>query len=280
MLGENEPPCIILKSNGSTIYAVRDLAAILDRSRQYDYVKNIYVTSYEQIHHFNQIFEVAKHIVDKKYTEGLVHVPYGMVRLKTGKMSTREGTVIYLEDLINDSIAKAENIIAERKMNIDDKKLLAKQIGIGALVFNDLKHYKIKDVVFDLDEVLRFDGETGPYVQYMFARICSILSKYNLDIKIINTDNNYEYNEEETSLLKLLDKFPEIIKNAAESYEPSILTRYIIDVASAFSSYYNNNIILSEDEKIKNVRVSIAYAVSIVIKKGMNILGIECPERM
>ena len=139
MLGKDEPPCIIVKSNGSTIYATRDLAAILDRSRTYDYVKSIYVTSYEQIHHFKQLFEVAKYIVDEKYTKELVHVPYGMVRLKTGKMSTREGTVIYLQDLINDAIKKAYNVLEEKNANLENKDKVAKQVGIGALVFNDLK---------------------------------------------------------------------------------------------------------------------------------------------
>ena len=147
MLGKDEPPCIIVKSNGSTIYATRDLAAILDRSRTYDYVKSIYVTSYEQIHHFKQLFEVAKYIVDEKYTKELVHVPYGMVRLKTGKMSTREGTVIYLQDLINDAIKKAYNVLEEKNANLENKDKVAKQVGIGALVFNDLKTNKIKDVV-------------------------------------------------------------------------------------------------------------------------------------
>ncbi len=278
-LGENEPPCIILKSNGSTIYATRDLAAILWRARNYDYVKSIYVTSYEQIHHFKQVFEVAKYIVDKKYSEGLVHVPYGMVRLKTGKMSTREGTVIYLQDLIEDAIKKARGIIDSKNVEVEDKELLAKQVGIGALVFNDLKHYKIKDVVFDLDEVLRFDGETGPYVQYTYVRICSILKKAGIKVDDIKSIN-YEYNESELELIKLLDRFEEIVRSAAENYEPSILTRYIIDVASSFSTFYNNNTVLSDDENVKNARIKLVYSVGVVIKKGLNILGIETPEKM
>lgn len=279
MLGESEPPCIILTTKGSTIYATRDLAAILWRARNYDYVKSIYVTSYEQIHHFKQVFEVAKYIVDKKYIEGLVHVPYGMVRLKTGKMSTREGTVIYLQDLIEDAIKKATLIIEDKNVDVEDRALLAKQIGIGALVFNDLKHYKIKDVVFDLDEALRFDGETGPYVQYTYVRICSILRKSGIDINALKS-SDYVYNEKELELIKLLDRFSEIIKSAAENYEPSILTRYIIDVASTFSTFYNNNTVLSDDETVKNARIKLVYAVGIVIKKGLGILGVEAPEKM
>ena len=216
---------------------------------------------------------------DEKYSSGLVHVPYGMVRLKTGKMSTREGTVIYLQDLIDDAIEKSKKIIEEKGVNVENKELLAKQIGIGALVFNDLKHNKIKDVVFDLNEVLRFDGETGPYVQYMYARICSILRKSNIDIDSIK-ENTYTYNDLEKELIKLLAKLPKIIESAAESYEPSILTRYIIDVASAFSSFYNSNSVLCDEENIRNARLKLVYATGIVIKKGLNILGIETPEKM
>lgn len=278
-LGENEPPCIILKSNGSTIYATRDLAAVLYRVRTYDFAKAIYVTSYEQIHHFKQVFEVAKHLVDEKYTKGLIHVPYGMVRLKTGKMSTREGTVIYLQDLIADAIVKAKKIIEDKGADVEDIDLLAKQIGIGALVFNDLKHNKIKDIVFDLDEVLRFDGETGPYVQYTYVRICSLLNKAAIDIDSIKKIN-YMYNEDEVKLVKLLDKFESIIYEAAESYEPSVLARYIIDVASSFSTFYNNNPILVEDKDVKEARLLLVNSTGIVIKKGLNLLGIEVPNKM
>ena len=279
MMGENNPPCIIVKSNESTTYALRDLASILWRARNYDYVKSIYVTSYEQILHFKQVFKVAEYLVDEKYTKGLVHVPYGMVRLKTGKMSTREGTVIYLQDLINDAVEKSMKILDEKGTEVENKENLAKQIGIGALVFNDLKHNKIKDVVFDLNEVLRFDGETGPYVQYMYARICSIIKKANIDVENIK-DSDYKYNDAESELVKLLAKLPKAIVDAGESYEPSILTRYIIDVASAFSTFYNSNTVLSDDESTKNARLKLVYATSIVIKKGLNILGIETPEKM
>ena len=279
-LGENEPPCLIVKSNGSTIYATRDLAAILYRSRTYDYVKNIYVTGYEQIHHFNQVFRVAKHLVDEKYSKDLVHVPYGMVRLKTGKMSSREGTLIYLQDLIEEAIKRAKKVIEEKSAEIEDIDSLARDVGVGALVFNDLKHNKIKDVVFDLDECLRFDGETGPYVQYTYARICSLISKSNLDVTSLKM-NDYEYNNIEIKLIKLLDRFKSVIKEAASEYEPAILTRYLIDVASLFSTFYNNNKVLNVDEiEVKEARLMLAYVTSIVIKKGLNILGINAPEKM
>lgn len=283
MLGENEPPCIIVKSNGSTIYATRDLAAILDRSRTYDYVKSIYVTSYEQIHHFKQLFQVAKYIVDEKYTKGLAHVPYGMVRLKTGKMSTREGTVIYLQDLLESAIKKASDILLQKNSQLENKDEVAKQVGIGAVVFNDLKTNKIKDVVFDLDEILRFDGETGPYVQYTYVRTRSILIKAGFNINDINKDNvNYDLlkSEDEIDLVKDLDKFSDVIKRAAEEYEPSILARYLIDVSSKFSRFYNNNQVIVDNEKLKEARCILVYCTGLVIKKGLSILGIETPEKM
>lgn len=283
-LGENEPPCIIVKSNGSTIYATRDLAAILDRARTYDYEKSIYVTSYEQIHHFEQVFEVAKYLVDEKYTKGLVHVPYGMVRLKSGKMSTREGTVIYLQDLITDAINKAEGIIkVKNNPEIDDEKKLAMQVGIGALIFNDLKHSKIKDVVFDLDEVIRFDGETGPYVQYMYVRIKSILEKSGIDISKIDLNKvcfGLLEKEEEVQLSKLLAKLPDVIKLAAQSYEPSILTRYVIDIATYFSKFYNECPVLIDDNDLKIARCALIYSTGIVLKKCLYILGIQTPDKM
>jgi len=278
-LGENEPPCIILKSNGSTIYATRDLAAVLYRSRTYDYARSIYVTSYEQIHHFKQVFEVSKYLVEEKYSKELIHVPYGMVRLKTGKMSSREGTVVYLQDLIEEAIAKSKKIIEEKNTEVEDIDLLAKQIGIGALIFNDLKHNKIKDIVFDLDEVLRFDGETGPYVQYTYVRICSLINKSGINVNKIKKVN-YIFNVEEVKLIKLLDKFESVIYEAAESYEPSVLVRYIIDIASSFSTFYNNNSILVEDNDIKEARLLLTNSTGIVIKKGLNLLGIETPTKM
>ena len=279
----NMPPCIIVKSNGSTIYATRDLAAILYRARTYDYTKNIYITSYEQIDHFKQVFEVAKYLVDEKYVKGLSHVPYGMVRLKTGKMSTREGNVIYLQDVIEEAITKANKIIEAKNSELEDKENIARKVGLGALVFHFLKNNKIKDVIFNLDEILSFDGETGPYVQYTYVRTQSILKKAEFD------ENNIKFNEidfsilekpQEIELIKLLDKFKEVIKKATDTYEPSVLTRYIIDVASAFSKFYNECPVICDDEKLKQTRLILTYATSVVVKKGLSILGIDCPERM
>lgn len=283
-VGENIPPCIVLKSNGSTIYATRDLAAIIYRARTYDFKKAIYITANDQILHFKQVFEVAKYLVDKKHQEGLIHVPYGMVRLKNGKMSTREGTVIYIDDLIKEAIEKSKNIIAQKQSNIDNIDVLSRQIGVGALIFNYLKSSKVKDIIFDLDDTLKFDGETGPYIQYTYVRTKSILQKAGFYINQIDfgkVDFSLLQKDEEIDLVKKLKKLPDIIRKSANEYEPSILSRYVIDVASLFSKFYNEcKVISCEDEKLKKARLSLVYAVSIVIKNSLTILGIECPDKM
>ena len=282
-VGSNMPPCIILKSNGSTIYATRDLAAILYRAREYDFEKALYVTGSEQILHFKQVFEVAKYLVDEKYQKGLIHIPYGMIRLKTGKMSTREGTIVYVDELINEAISKAKAIIKEKNANLDDIDSTAKIIGIGALTFNYLKTSKIKDIIFDLDEALRFDGETGPYVHYTYVRILSVIKKSGIDVQMYdfsNVDFNLLSNKEEVSLIKKLGEFEEILYNAAIENEPYILSRYLIDVATMYSRFYNECHVIVEDKKLMEARILLCYATGIVIKKGLKILGISCPDKM
>lgn len=281
-VGDDMPPCIILKSNGSTIYATRDLAAILYRVRTYDFTKAIYITATEQNLHFKQIFEVAKHLVDEKYQKGLVHVSYGMIRLKTGKMSTREGNVIYINELINEAIEKSKKIMLEKNPNTENIDLLAKQIGVGALTFNYLKSNKNKDIIFDLDETLRFDGETGPYVQYTYVRTKALLEKAGFDISNVeNVSYDLLQKQEEVELIKALEKFDKIVKRAADEFEPSILARYLIEVATLYSKFYNEcNVISLEDEKLKEARCVLTYATGIVLKNGLKILGIEAPDKM
>ena len=283
-VGDNMPPCIVLKSNGSTIYATRDLAAILYRARTYDFSKCIYITATEQILHFKQIFEVAKYIVDEKYQKGLMHVTYGMIRLKTGKMSTREGNVIYINDLIEEAIKKSKDIILAKNPELEDVDDVAKKIGIGALIFNYLKSGKNKDIIFDLDDTLRFDGETGPYIQYTYCRTKSILEKVGFDISNINIENvdfSKLASSQEVELVKQLQKYSDTIKKAAEEYEPSILARYLIEVATLFSRFYNEcSVANEEDEKTKEARCILVYATSLVIKNGLKILGIDCPDKM
>lgn len=282
-VGDNMPPCIVLKSNGSTIYATRDLAAILYRAKTYDFTKCIYITATEQILHFKQVFEAAKYLVDEKYQKGLVHVAYGMIRLKTGKMSTREGNVIYINDLIEEAISKAKDILVAKNPDLDNIDEVSKKIGLGALIFNYLKTTKNREIIFDLDDSLRFDGETGPYVQYTYVRTKSILEKVGFNIEEI--DNNVDYTllkeKQEIDLIKELEKFEAIIRKAANEYEPSVLARYLIDVSVAFSRFYNECSVANiSDENLKQARCVLVYATSLVIKKGLSILGIECPEKM
>lgn len=275
------PPCLIIKSNGSTTYATRDLAAILYRARTYDFDKAIYVTSYEQILHFKQIFEVAKLLgLDKKYTDGLIHVPFGMVQLATGKMSTREGNIIKLEDLLNEAISRAREIIEEKNPDLENKEEIAKKVGIGAVIFNDLYNSRIKDEIFDWDTMLNFNGETGPYLQYMYVRTNSILEK--VDHLPNGNEVNYELLNDEASinLIKAIYNFADSVKLAASKNEPYIISRYLINLAQLFSTFYNENKIIDEDEDIKQARVYLTYCTNVVLKEGAALLGIEMPERM
>lgn len=277
---KNMPPLMVTKSNGSTTYATRDLAAILYRARTYDFDKCIYVVAYEQNLHFKQVFEVAKFLdLDEKYTNGLIHVPYGMVRLKTGKMSTREGTLIKLEDILKEAVTRAKAIIEEKNPNIEGKEDIAKKVGIGAVIFNDLSNNIIKDEVFDWDIMLNFQGETGPYIQYMYVRTKSILEKenYNMNKELVDIS---ELEEHGIELIKQIYSFNDIVKQAVDKNEPSIISRYLIDVAKLYSSFYNDNKIIVEEEKIKNTRLCLTYMVGNVLKIGTGLLGMEMPDRM
>lgn len=277
---KNMPPLMVTKSNGSTTYATRDLAAILYRARTYDFDKCIYVVAYEQNLHFKQVFEVAKFLdLDEKYTNGLIHVPYGMVRLKTGKMSTREGTLIKLEDILKEAVTRAKVIIEEKNPNIEGKDDIAKKVGIGAVIFNDLSNNIIKDEVFDWDIMLNFQGETGPYIQYMYVRTKSILEKENYTMNKDLVDIS-ELEEHGIELIKQIYSFNNIVKQAVDKNEPSIISRYLIDVAKLYSSFYNDNKIIVEDEKMKNTRLCLTYMVGNVLKIGTGLLGMEMPDRM
>ena len=274
-------PIIIEKSNGSTTYATRDLAAILYRARTYDFDKALYVTSYEQNLHFKQVFETAKLLgLDEKYTNSLEHVAFGMVLLKTGKMSTREGNVIKLEELLNEAISRAKAIIEEKNPNLENKEEIAKKVGIGAVIFNDLSNSRIKDEIFDWDTILNFQGETGPYIQYIYVRTKSIIDTIERlpDIKEININ---ELKDEETvKIMKLLYQFENTLENVIAKNEPSILSRYLINLAQAYSSYYNSNKILVEDIEKKNARIYLTYMIGNVLQIGANLLGIQMPEKM
>jgi arginyl-tRNA synthetase len=272
---------MILKTNGSTTYATRDLAAILYRARTYDYTKCLYLTGYEQILHFKQTFEAAKHIVEDKYANGLIHVPFGMVLGPGGKkLSTRKGASTTIKDVIDEAVEKARQVLEAKGKTGEEAERIASAVGIGAVIFNDLKNNRIKDEIFDLDEMLKFEGETGPYVQYTYVRTNSIMKKAGVELNLNDIDLSVLTAKEEIELVKLLANRKNIIKEAVRDNEPSILTRYIIDVASSFSKYYNECQIIVDDEKLKLARLALVKATGYVLKNGLNMLGINAPEKM
>lgn len=274
-------PCIIEKSNGSSTYATRDLAAIMYRARTYDFDKALYVTSYEQILHFKQVFEVAKLLgLDEKYTNGLEHVSFGMVLLPTGKMSTREGTSVKLSELLNEAVSRAKAIIEQKNPELENKDEVAKKVGVGAIIFNDLANSRVKDEIFDWDTILNFQGETGPYIQYTCVRTKSVIEKAGGVPDIADVDSNLLQDDYSIKLLKLIYEFEDVLIQVTDKNEPSILSRYLIDVAKAYSNFYNENKIISDDKALQNARVYLTYAVGKILETGAGLLGIEMPDKM
>ena len=273
----NMPPCLITKKDGSSLYATRDISAALYRKKTYDFSKCIYVTGLEQKLHFAQWFKVIE-LMGYDWSENLVHVPYGLVSLKGGKLSTRHGNVIYAEDILKESVQKIASIIEEKNPDLPDKETVSKQVGIGAILFNDLYNQRIKDVVFDWDKILNFDGETGPYVQYTYARAASVLRK----IGEINNSMDYSALADEASmeLLKEIEKYPSVIKDASEKFEPSVIARYSVDLAQSFNKFYHDCQINVEDSNIKNTRANIVAITKAILKDALGLLGISCPEQM
>lgn len=271
------PPCIVAKKDGSSIYATRDLAAILYRKATYDFDRCLYVTGLEQKLHFAQVFKVIE-LMGNDYAKNLVHIPYGLVSLKSGKISSRKGNVIFAEDLLRESINKTTSIIEEKNPDIPDKEEVAKQVGIGAIIFNDLYNQRIKDVIFDWNKLLNFDGETGPYVQYTYARASSVLRKIG---EVPDTiDYTLLTDEASIGLLKEIERYPQVIKDAAERYEPSVIARYSIDLAHAFNKFYHECQINVEDETTKYTRTNVVKIARYIIKDALSLLGIQCPEQM
>lgn len=273
--------CMIKKSDGSSIYATRDLAAILYRARTYDFDKCLYVVAYEQNLHFKQIFEVAKYLdIPEKCLNGLEHVAYGMVRLTTGRMSTREGTVIKVNELLQEAIDRVEKIIEEKNPDMENKKEEAKKIGIGAVVFNNLCSTIIKDQVFDWDIALNFNGETGPYIQYIYVRTKSVLEKAGYIPSINEVKFELLQDKESQKVIATLYNFEKVLMNVVEKNEPSLLARYLIELSQNYSNFYNENKIIDEDKSLQNARVYLSSAVGTVLKTGAGLLGIEMPNKM
>ena len=274
---EQLPPCLIKKSDGATLYATRDLAAAHYRKENYNFVQSLYVVGHEQSLHFKQLIAVLGKM-GYEWAERMVHVPFGMMLKDGKKMSTRKGKVVLLEEVLNESIAMARHNIEEKNPNLANKDEVAKQVGVGAVIFHDLKNNRMNDIEFSLEEMLRFEGETGPYVQYTFARACSILRKANwqTDSQPENYTNSWD---KEWKVASLLMEFAPAIKRACENYDPSQVAKYIVDLAQAFNKYYAEVKILEESEE-REARLALVYSVTVVLKEGLRLLGIESPEEM
>lgn len=274
--------CIIRKSNGSTIYATRDLAAIRYRAKTYDFDKCLYVVAYEQALHFKQVFEVAKYLdIPEKCQKGLEHVQYGMTRLTTGRMSTREGNVIKVEELLKEAISRVNKIIEEKNPNMENKELEAKKIGIGAVIFNNLCTTIIKDQIFDWNTVLNFNGETGPYIQYVYVRTKSVLEKAKEIPTLSEVNIELLKDKESLKIVQNLYQFEDILMQCVEKNEPSILARYLITLGQSYSNFYNENkIIDGENIDLQKARVYLTKCVGDVLRIGAALFGMEMPNKM
>ncbi|AZU60058.1 arginine--tRNA ligase [Neobacillus mesonae] len=274
---EELPPCLIKKSDGATLYATRDLAAALYRKENYDFVKSLYVVGHEQSLHFKQLIAVLKKM-GYDWAEKMVHIPFGMMLKDGKKMSTRKGKVVLLEEVLNESIEMARHNIEEKNPSLANKDEVAKQVGVGAVIFHDLKNNRMNDIEFSLEEMLRFEGETGPYVQYTFARACSILRKGNWQAEAAQHTFNTSW-EKEWKVVSFLMEFPNAIKRACENFDPSLVAKYVVDLAQVFNKYYAEVRILEESEE-QPARLALVYSVTEVLKEGLRLLGIKAPEEM
>ena len=271
------PPCLIIKSDGATLYATRDLAAAFYRKKTYDFTKCLYVVAYQQSLHFRQLFKVIE-LMGHEWAKDMEHVEFGMVSYEGQALSTRHGHVIYLEDLLNRSIEKARAIIDEKSPNLDDKDGVARKVGIGAVVFFALSAGRIKDIDFWWDRALNFEGETGPYVQYTYARCCSVLGKAPANLP--DADYSTLDDAEAQDIVRLLEQFPKLVKEAAQRNEPSLITRYTVDLAQAYNKFYYEHRILDCEPATSAARIAITKAVRNVIGTGLTLIGVEPTEKM
>lgn len=275
---EDLPPAIILKSNGSSAYITRDIATAENRDMEYGYYKNLYVVASQQNLHFQQLRKILKKM-GHDYWEKCIHIPFGLVSMKDKTLSTRRGHVIFLEDVLNKAIEKTKEIMVERNADIDDIDKTAQIVGIGAVKFQELYNNRIKDYVFNWDNLLNFNGETGPYVQYTYARAKSVLRKAGKE-EFEKMNFSKLNSAEEMALIKSIGLFEDALIKAHDKYEPSMVSRAIMDIAKNFNKFYNAHQINVEDEELQNERLALTYAAAIVIKEGLALLGIKTVEKM
>lgn len=272
------PPCLLKKKDEATLYATRDIAAAIYRYNTYHFCKSLYVVGTAQKLHFQQLFKVLE-LLGYQWAKDCVHVDFGWIKFKQEMMSTRKGNIILLEDVLNKSVELARKIIEEKNPELENKEEVAKEVGIGAVIFADLSTRRNKDIDFDWDQALSFDGESAPYIQYTHARLCSLMRKYEkpvgktIDYKVIST-------EEEITLVKLLENFPRMVKLAADNYEPSFICSYLIDLCANFNRFYQKHRIITEDDSLTEARMLMIEAIQVTLKNGLLLLGIEAPERM
>ncbi|MCL6570391.1 MAG: arginine--tRNA ligase [Bacillus sp. (in: Bacteria)] len=274
---EQLPPCLIKKSDGATLYATRDLAAAIYRQENYQFVQSLYVVGHEQSLHFKQLMAVLTKM-GFDWAKTMHHIPFGMMLKDGKKMSTRKGKVVLLEEVLNESIEMAKQSIEEKNPDLPNKDRVAKQVGVGAVIFHDLKNNRMNDIEFSLEDMLRFEGETGPYVQYTYARACSILRKGNWQADLFAGSIQPTW-EKEWKIVSLLLEFPNAIKRACENFDPSQVAKYVVDLAQAFNKYYGEVKILEENVE-KKARLALVYAVTEVLVEGLRLLGLEAPTEM
>lgn len=274
----NMPPALITKNDGSTLYMTRDLAAALYRKENYDFEKCIYVVGSQQSLHFQQLFKVLE-LVGFEWAKDMVHVPFGMVALEEGTMSTRKGRVVFLEDVLKQAIEKTKETMLAKNPNALNVDEIAKQVGVGAVVFQELSNSRIKDYTFSWSRTLSFEGETGPYVQYTHARCCAVLRKAEEEVI---TDINYELlnDVDSAEVLKVIASFNKTILNAMRKNEPHIITRFVLDLAQAFNKFYHDNSILVEDAELRKARLALVCSTRQALENGLKLLGMQAPERM
>ena len=272
------PPCLLMKKDGTTLYATRDIAAAEFRHASYQFDRLVYVVGSQQKLHFRQVFKVLE-LMGYDWAGRCIHADFGMLSFTGGTFSTRRGKLILLEDVLDKAVEIARAIIEEKNPTLENKDEVAEMVGVGAVIFGDIKHRRNKDVVFDWDTALNFDGETGPYLQYSYVRLGGIIRKYDeplpaaANFSLLTTD-------EERALMKMLGDFPEIVRRAAAQYEPSIVASYLLDLSSAFNTFYQKHRVISDDRELTHARLLFVSALRTVIRKGLDLLGIKCPERM